>query len=151
MTTTKETVGQRTYRWFKTKKGEYVRPRSEDTKKLKEYRKHKRFQVPRSAFVGFGPYDAKVGQIIDVSMGGLAYRYVGRKEPSDGELDIFLSERDFYVGKIPFKTVSDFEMATQAPSCSVTMRRTGVKFKKLTHHQASQLEYFIQNHTLGEA
>jgi hypothetical protein len=151
MTTTKETVGQRTYRWFKAKKCAYVHPRSEDRKQVEEQREHKRFQVPKSAFVGLGPYDTKVGQIIDMSMGGLAFRYVGSEEPSDGELDIFLSERDYYVGKIRFKTVSDFEMATQAPSCPVTMRRTGVQFRKLTHHQTSQLEYFIQNYTLGEA
>jgi hypothetical protein len=115
-----------------------------------EHRRYKRFQVPKSAFVGFGPYDAKVGQIIDVSMGGLAFRYVGTEEPSNGELNIFLGERDFYIDRIPFKTISDFEIGNQRSSSSVALRRSGVKFEKLTQQQTSQLEYFIRNLTLGE-
>ena len=120
-------------------------------KEITEQREHKRFQVPKGAFVGLGHHDTQVGQIIDVSMGGLAFRYVGSEEPSNGELDIFLSERDFYLGRIPFKSVSDFEMTTRTASTSMTMRRTGVRFRKLTESQISQLEYFIQNHTLGDA
>jgi len=74
-------------------------------KEMVEQRQHKRFQVPKGTFVGLGPHDTKVGQIIDVSMGGLAFRYVGSEEPSNGELDIFLNERDFYLGRVPFRTV----------------------------------------------
>ena len=101
--------------------------------------------------MGFGPYDAKVGQIIDVSTGGLAFRYVGTKEPSNGELSIFLAERDFYVGQIPFRTISDFEIAGKTPSTSVALRRSGVQFGKLSDHQTSQLEHFLNGLTLGEA
>ena len=121
------------------------------TKEIVEHRRHTRFQVPKSAFVGFGPYDAKVGQVIDVSMGGLAFRYVGTEEPSNGELSIFLAERDFYVGQIPFRTISDFEIAGKTSSTSVTLRRSGVQFEKLTDHQTSQLEHFLNSLTLGEA
>lgn len=121
------------------------------TKEIVERRRHTRFQVPKSAFVGFGPYDAKVGQVIDVSTGGLAFRYVGTEEPSNGELSIFLAERDFYVGQIPFRTVSDFETAGRTPSTSVALRRSGVRFGKLTDHQTSQLEHFLHSLTLGEA
>ena len=120
-------------------------------KEIVERRKHTRFQVPKSAFVGFGPYDAKVGQIIDVSTGGLAFRYVGTEEPSNGELSIFLAERDFYVGQIPFKTISDFEIAGKNPSTSVPLRRSGVQFGQLTDHQSSQLEHLLHSLTLGEA
>jgi hypothetical protein len=120
-------------------------------KEIVERRKHTRFQVPKSAFVGFGPYDAKVGQIIDVSTGGLAFRYVGTEEPSNGELSIFVTERDFYVSHIPFRTISDFEIDGKTPSTSVALRRSGVQFGKLTDYQTSQLEYFLHSLTLGEA
>jgi len=120
-------------------------------KEIVERRKHTRFQVPKSAFVGFGPYDAKVGQIIDVSTGGLAFRYVGTEEPSNGELSIFLAERDFYVGQIPFKTISDFEIAGKTPSTSMPLRRSGVQFGQLTDHQTSQLGHLLHSLTLGEA
>jgi hypothetical protein len=120
-------------------------------KEFVERRKHTRFQVPKSAFVGLGPYDAKVGQIIDVSTGGLAFRYVGSEEPSNGELSIFVAEGDFYVGQIPFKTISDFEIPGKTPSTSVTLRRSGVQFGQLSDHQTSQLEHLLHSLTLGEA
>ncbi|MBW1770200.1 MAG: hypothetical protein JRJ17_03390 [Deltaproteobacteria bacterium] len=111
-------------------------------KEMVEQRQHKRFQVPKGTFVGLGPHDTKVGQII---------RYVGSEEPSNGELDIFLNERDFYLGRVPFRTVSDFEITSRRDSSSTAMRRSGVQFRKMKPNQISQLEYFIQNHTLGEA
>jgi hypothetical protein len=120
-------------------------------KEMVEKRQHKRFQVPKGTFVGLGPHDTKVGQIIDVGMGGLAFRYVGSEEPSNGELDVFLNERDFYLGRVPFRTVSDFEITSRRDSISTAMRRSGVQFRKMKPNQISQLEYFIQNHTLGEA
>jgi hypothetical protein len=47
-----------------------------------ERRKHQRFQVPSSAFAGIGSYFGKVGRILDLSMGGLAFRYIGLEEPN---------------------------------------------------------------------
>ncbi len=121
--------------------------------KMVERRKHKRYQVPRDAFVGVGPYFMKVGPITDMSADGLAFRYIGDEEPSDRShrLDMFLTGGDFYLGKLRFETISDAEIVDKAPSTSITMRRSGVQFKKLTHYQISQLEHFIDNHTLGEA
>lgn len=45
--------------------------------KLVEHRKHRRFQAPKGVFVGVGPDFVKVGRLRDLSMGGLAFRYVG--------------------------------------------------------------------------
>ncbi len=120
--------------------------------KTLERRKHERFQVPRGAFVGVGPYFMKVGPITDMSIDGLAFRYIGSEEPSNRshKLDIFLTDGDFYLGKIPFETISDSQIVNKAPSSSITMRRSGVQFRKLTHYQISHLESFIQNHTVGE-
>jgi hypothetical protein len=121
-------------------------------KNLDDQRRHKRFQVPRGVFVGFGPHVNKVGQIVDLSLGGLAFRYVGSGESGDGShLDIFVADNDFYLGSVPFRTVSDFEIVQTTPSCPMTMRRSGVRFGKLTSEQRSGLEYFLQHHTLGEA
>jgi hypothetical protein len=117
-----------------------------------EQRRHKRFQVGRGVFVGFGPHANKVGQVVDVSMGGLAYRYVGCEESNDAShLDIFASDKDFYLGAVPFKTVSDFQVVDRIPASPMSMRRCGVRFGKLSRKQNAQLEYFVQNHALGEA
>jgi hypothetical protein len=122
------------------------------SKERRERRKHKRFQVPKGAFVGLGPYFGKVGPIIDVSRGGLAFRYIGSAESNGGSyLDMFLADKDFFLRQVQFKPMWDSKIVDEKPSSSVTMRRQGVRFKKLTHYQRSQLEYFIQNHTMGEA
>ena len=122
------------------------------SKERRERRKHKRFQVPEGAFVGLGPYFGKVGPIIDVSMSGLAFRYIGSAESNGGSyLDMFLADKDFFLREVRFTPMWDSKIVNKNPSSSVTMRLQGVKFKKLTRSQKSQLEYFIQNHTTGEA
>lgn len=117
-----------------------------------EHRKHKRFQIPKGSFAALGPDCTKVGPVVDMSMRGLGFRYVGSEEPPKGSyVDIFLSEGDFYLGKVPIKTISDVEVVDKAPSSSTTLRRCGVKFGTLTQNQKAQLERFILYHTIGEA
>ena len=117
-----------------------------------ERRANKRFQAPTGAFAVFGPDGTKVGRIIDISMNGLAFRHVDKKEPLSGlhELDLFMIDNDFHLNKIPFETRSDYDIVHEAPFSFVTTRQTGLQFGELTPKQRSQLEHFIENHTLGE-
>lgn len=148
----KEMVEKKQQKGFRAAKGVGAPLDSHVTNEFHEHRKYKRFQVPGGVFVGFGSRANKVGQIIDVSMGGLAYRYVGCEESCDGShLDIFVTDNDFYMGAVPFKTVCDFQVVDRVPASPMTMRRCGVQFGKLSRKQSAQLEYFIQQHTLGEA
>ena len=120
--------------------------------KLLDRRKHQRFQAPTSAFAGVGPDFTKVGRPRDISMGGIAFRYVGKKEPSTGSyLDPFMTDSNFYLGRLPINAIFDSELVNKAPSSSASMRRCAVKFGKMTRSQKSRLAYFIQNHTVGEA
>ena len=119
-----------------------------------ERRKHKRFKVQGSAFVVLGappwPHSTKVGQIIDMSMHGLAFSYIADEGQSNSsfELGIFLADNSFHLRQIPFETISDVK-TNEVPLSSITMRRRGVQFGELTHNQISQLEYFIRNHTIS--
>ncbi|NVL90508.1 MAG: PilZ domain-containing protein [Desulfobacterales bacterium] len=121
-------------------------------KKIVDQRKHKRFKVQEDVFVAFRSHLAKLGNIVDISMGGLGFRYLADEYESDGvvELYIFSASRDFYMDKVPFKMISDFEMVNDVPFSSVIMKRSGIQFGELTDRQISRLEYFIQNHTTGE-
>jgi hypothetical protein len=116
-----------------------------------ERRTHKRFQVPIGVFVAFGPDHSRLGEIIDISTGGLSFRYLATEDPSSGSstLDIFLTDRHFYLNDVPFDTVSDFG-TYQIPFVPVTMRRSGVRFGGLTNNQISRIEYFIQHFTMSE-
>jgi hypothetical protein len=118
-----------------------------NTEQRVERRKHKRFQAWNGAFVGLGPYSLKLGQIVNMSMGGLAFRYIGSSKPSKMKTrsKIFV-DNGFCLDDVPLETVSDFE-AKQKPFASLVMRESGVQFGELTHDQKSQLRYFLSNHT----
>ena len=120
-------------------------------KKTKERREYQRFRVQEGTFAVFGPDSNKIGQIIDISMGGLAFHYMSGEEPNGSkELNIFLAESSFYLRKIPFRTVWDQD-TRQVPFSSIDIRRCGVEFGSLSEAQSSQLESFIDDHTLGRA
>ena len=116
-----------------------------------EERQYNRFRVPKRVFVALTSHDVKVGQVTNMSVGGLAFRYIPCEGPSSGpsELQIFLAG-NVYVYKVPFKTIWDKE-AEQLPSSSLRMRRCGVQFGELAPHHISQLEYFVENHTIADA
>jgi hypothetical protein len=124
-------------------------------KELSDRRKHIRFQVRETAFVVLKapwPHSTKVGQIIDISMHGLAFRYIADEGRSNGssELEILSADHSFYLDRVPFKTISDFKTDNDVPFSSIEMRRSGVQFGDLTPSQSSQLEHFIWNYTTSE-
>jgi hypothetical protein len=120
-------------------------------KELAEQREYKRFRVPKDAFAALGPDYIKVGQIINISMGGLVFRYHNSKGPSNAsELDIFLAGRAFYLYKLPFETVWD-SLTDKKPCSCINMKQCGLQFGNLTPHQIAQLKYFFQAYAIGEA
>ena len=129
---------------------EDLHPKSQEL--LVERRTHKRFYVRDDTFALFGSHSAKVGQIVDISKSGLAFRYVAGAVESNGsfEIDIFLSDNSFYLEKIPVQTISDLETANETPSISTKTWRRGMQFGVLTQNQTSEINYFITNHTTGE-
>ena len=117
-----------------------------------ERRKHKRFRVHPGTYVALGPPYGRVGPMIDISAGGLSFRYVGQKKQADGShINLFLTEANFYLEKIPIRTILDIEITDRSPSAALKMRRCGLKFEGITDDQASQLNFFIENYSTGKA
>ena len=121
-------------------------------KDLVERRGHKRFEVKEGAFASLKGPVSKLGQITDISRGGLAFRYIdtGVRPARLFDLEISLTDNTFRLKEVSCKSISDSEITNEFHFSSITMRRLGVQFEKLTQDQNSQLEYFIQNHTIGE-
>ena len=123
-----------------------------DRKEQVERRQHIRFQVREGAFVVLGPHFTIVGEIIDVSKAGLAFRYITGEERSSQSsgLDILFAGGSYCLRNVPHKTVSDFVMPNEFATPSATTRRRGVQFGKLTHDQIGDLKSFIGDYTKGE-
>jgi hypothetical protein len=121
-----------------------------NSKRTVERRQLKRFQAPKGLFAALRPGYTKMGSVVDMSMSGLAFRYVDREEPPKGtHMDIFMIGDVFHLGKVSVKTVSDIEVVHGRPYCSFTIRRCGVMFGELTDVQKAQLEQFIQDRAVG--
>lgn len=119
-------------------------------KRTVERRKNKRYKAVEGAYAAISPNSHKLGQIIDISMGGLSFKYI---DTSNDEMDngvapeesIFLSSMGYYVGDLPFKTVSDYEV-TNAPSfSSMKVRKRHVQFTDLSFKQLFDLDYYLRN------
>ncbi len=115
-------------------------------------RKEIRFRVREGAFVAPKADERKLWQILDISRGGMAFRYVGNEASIDwaDELDIVTADTVFSLEDISYKSISDFEIIDKTAS-SYQVRRHSLQFRNLNRSQTTMLEYFIQNHTIGDA
>lgn len=119
-------------------------------KRTVERRKNKRYKAVEGAYAAISPNSHKLGQIIDISMGGLSFKYIDTSgEAGHSELPseeaIFLSSMGYYVGDLPFKTVADYEV-TNAPSfSSMKVRKRHLQFTDLTFKQLFDLDYYLRN------
>ena len=120
-------------------------------------RRHNRCPVPSSSFVALA-HGTILGQIVDISSGGLAFRYIDSKGlPAESHLDMHMSEHALCLDTVPFKTVSDCEIPNTVarkivegvPLSCKSMKRGGVRFGKLTPDQTAQLEHIIWCHLQG--
>jgi hypothetical protein len=121
-----------------------------------ERRKHKRFQIKSKTFAAFfGPdTNRKIGEIINLSTGGMAFRYLNYEKESYGsissdksvELDIFWDGDGYSLGTVPVKTISDFVISRISTVSFIAMRHCRMKFTELTLFQELKLEHFIKNH-----
>jgi hypothetical protein len=124
-----------------------------DINMLDERRLKKRFKAEEGAFAALVDQESRLGQIKDISLRGLSFRYIDSREKLENacELKIILGKRGLFLDKVPFKKISDFEIESEFSFSTVKMRQIGLEFGVLTAEQKRQLQRFIQNHTIGEA
>ncbi len=114
-----------------------------------ERRKFQRYKVAYGAYAVAGPEAAKLGQIKDISLGGLAFNYLADEARSNhcNELDIIIRQDATRIEHLPVKTISDFELAQKNVFSTVKLRQLGVQFGELTPDQTTQLEHLLKTHT----
>lgn len=116
-------------------------------------REHIRYKVKDHIYVSLrSDFDEAVGQLLDISKGGLSVQYLATSEKSGNysELGIF-SSVDLAMERIPFRTVSDTEIDSELKSGITKLKRYGLQFENLTPGQKTKLDCFIRDHTFGTA
>lgn len=141
-------------------------------KKFIERRKHSRFTVKRGATAAMiktssakeeqaedirlngdssatAPKRIQMGQIINISKGGLAFSYIDGEDEHNKlfDLDILSVQDSFYLKKIPADTVWISQALRKPSSSLLKSKEQGLRFEELTPHQISQLDFFLQNYT----
>ena len=119
-------------------------------KRTIERRRNKRYKAVDGAYAAISPNSHKLGQIIDISMGGLSFKYIDTshdEKESDGtpEEAVFLSSMGYYVGDLPFKTISDYEITNTPSFSSMKVRKRHVQFTDLSFKQLFDLDYYLRN------
>ncbi len=114
---------------------------------FEEKRKSKRFRGKEGAFAAFvRPNElVNMGQIQDISMGGLCVRYLATNN-SDGKystIKIFGSnDRFIHVDRVQCRVVYDHEVPEGSWE-QISTRRCGVEFENLSAKHVSLLQEFI--------
>jgi hypothetical protein len=118
-----------------------------------ERRQQKRFKAQEGAFAALVDQESRLGQIKDISLHGLSFRYIDNHEKlkNASELKIIIGNQGLYLDKLPFKIIFDFEIESEFSFSRVNMRQVGLKFGDLTPGQRNRLDHFLKNHTIGEA
>ena len=130
-----------------------LRPNSSDRRETMDRRRKKRFRVREGAFAALVNRENKLGQIKDISLVGLSFRYIASEGQSihRSELRIILAGSGLFLDNLPYNTVSDFEVTNGFTFSSLKMRQRHLAFGDLNPYQESRLNDFILNYTMGEA
>lgn len=82
--------------------------------------------------------------IMDISEGGLSYRYLGPKiKRSEIKKINLYHDLELIAKSLPVKPVSDYRLHDHL----IPLRRSSVQFKDLTDEQRGQLQNFIRKYT----
>jgi hypothetical protein len=126
-------------------------------KEFAERRKHERFKAKNGAIAIISPSNAlsttqKHCQILNISKGGLALRYMIRNGESNEpvELDVlFIQDICFtFLKSLPFKSVWTSHSASRPSFSKLRIEQQGVEFGEMTSHQIAQLDRFLEKCTI---
>lgn len=121
-------------------------PSSQEHRDLQsERRKSKRFPAPEMAFVMVRNGSSSVGHVIDVSKGGMAFKYLSERalHGETLEVDVLLSEYGFLWRRIPHRTILDIEILPEVPFSTIRVRRRAIAFEGFTQDDSSRLEFLL--------
>jgi hypothetical protein len=121
----------------------------EDPKSSRERRKHKRVKALGETYAVFRAPHPMLGQIIDISEGGLALRYIESKQRPTNvvEFDLFTLSDDVAINAVAAVARSDQKLSDDSADVSEPTRRRGIEFIGLLERQKAAVKALIQKQT----
>ncbi len=118
---------------------------------MSERRREERLMASEGAFAAIES-SSKAGQIIDISKGGICFRYIDdrkdSKSESQTEKPLSLVSMASYVGELDYKIVGDYPVLNISPFSSMEFRRCHVQFADLDDQKTSELDYYIHKNVV---
>ncbi len=120
-----------------------------NSEKVIERRCNERFQVQQGVYALLKNGSSKLGQIKNISKGGLAFMYIndGEQIYEPTQVDIFLSGYGFILKGIPCKKISDVHVDNFVPFSTFEMKQLGVQFGEVSLNQLAHLDRLIEKYT----
>jgi hypothetical protein len=115
-----------------------------------EKRKFIRFRTQDNAFAALRGDFTKVGKIYDISLNGLAFRYLAEEIPEEEftQVDIFLTNNGFHLSGVPCTMVYNLKESTST-SLSISAYRCGLSFNSLNEEVQNKLNFFLNKYTIS--
>ncbi len=118
----------------------------------KERRQSARFKVKEGAYAISSSTKSNelLGQIIDISIGGLSFSYLDYENKYESietsDIDLFISGTGFFFNNLLIKTISDIVPPDKHSFSSLPIRRRGIQFSDLSKQDKSNLNKFIRQY-----
>ena len=119
---------------------------------MTERRVAKRYRAMDGALAALLPESGHVGQIHNISSGGLAFRYIAdtwtdRAPRATLSLQLMFAGEGVWLEGIPVRRVADVGVSTEASFSGLPLRQTSLQFVSLTDHQKDTLQAYIRRCT----
>jgi hypothetical protein len=110
-------------------------------------RKHTRFFIKGGAYAAFNDGKTRLGKIKNICLGGLSFEYIREEVPpkTTGFLDIFSTEKSFYLRDIPCAVAYDeSSKAFDSPFSSIPINQCGIRFIHLSPNESKEIKKIIE-------
>ena len=117
-----------------------------------ERRIAKRFRAVDGALAALSPATGRVGQIQNISLNGVAFRYIADDSPEadlDGmaRLQLMFAGKGIWLDGVPVKRIADIDLPSGASFSGIPLRQTSLQFIALTEAQRTRLQDYIRRFT----
>ncbi len=121
-------------------------------KKEFDRRQHSRFKTQNLTIAILHNTSARVAQVINISKGGMAIRYVDQDDWIGNTKEVnILKNTDFLMTEVPVNVIRDFRYLDDEHFTLAMERQSCMEFAELSPEQQDHLDYLIMKHCWGEA